>query len=133
MWTSSPPSRAGRTELPHRKALAVAPDDASGSRHAPMTDQAESILKTDATRTLPNFLGLQDPDFQFIDRYRDILASEAPALAHAFYDYLLAHPATAAVFQDFSRARLDALIQKQAEHVSGLLSSHLDNPNSAIG
>jgi diguanylate cyclase (GGDEF)-like protein len=80
----------------------------------------------DATSTLPNFLGLQDPDFQLIDRYRDLLESETPALAHAFYDYLLAHPVTAAVFRDFSRARLDALIQKQAEHISGLLASHLD-------
>ena len=80
----------------------------------------------DATSTLPNFLGLQDTDFQLIDRYRDCLEAETPALAHAFYDYLLAHPVTAAVFRDFSRARLDALIQKQAEHVSGLLASHLD-------
>lgn len=78
--------------------------------------------------TLPDFLGLQDPDFQLIDRYRDLLEAEAPALAHAFYDYLLAHPVTVAVFRDFSRARLDALIQKQAEHISGLLASHLDKP-----
>ncbi|MGC8551164.1 MAG: protoglobin domain-containing protein, partial [Acidobacteriaceae bacterium] len=82
----------------------------------------------DATTTLPDFLGLQDPDFQLIDRYRDLLEAETPALAHAFYDYLLAHPVTAAVFRDFSRARLDALIQKQAEHISGLLASHLDKP-----
>ena len=80
----------------------------------------------DTTSTLPNFLGLQDPDFQLIDRYRDLLEAETPTLAHAFYDYLLAHPVTAAVFRDFSRARLDALIQKQAEHISGLLASHLD-------
>ena len=80
----------------------------------------------EATSTLPDFLGLQDQDFQLIDRYRDLLESEAPALAHAFYDYLLAHPVTAAVFRDFSRARLDALIQKQTEHVSGLLASRLD-------
>ena len=78
--------------------------------------------------TLPDFLGLQDPDFQLIDRYRDLLEAEAPALAHAFYDYLLAHPVTVAVFRDFSRALLDALIQKQAEHISGLLASHLDKP-----
>jgi len=80
----------------------------------------------DATSTLPNFLGLQEPDFQLIDRYRDILEAETPTLVRAFYDYLLAHPVTAAVFRDFSRARLDALIQKQADHVSGLLASHLD-------
>ncbi|MHB8249450.1 MAG: EAL domain-containing protein [Acidithiobacillus sp.] len=80
----------------------------------------------EATSTLPNFLGLQDPDFLLIDRYRDILEAETAALAHDFYDYLLSHPVTAAVFRDFSRARLDALIQKQAEHISGLLASHLD-------
>jgi diguanylate cyclase (GGDEF)-like protein len=77
---------------------------------------------------LPDFLGLQNPDFQLIDHYRDLLEAETPALAHAFYDYLLAHPATAAVFRDFSPARLDALIQKQVEHVSGLLASRLDKP-----
>ncbi|WP_348550714.1 EAL domain-containing protein [Acidithiobacillus sp.] len=79
-----------------------------------------------ATSTLPQLLGLQDSDFQLIERYRGILEAETPALAHAFYDYLLAHPVTAAVFRDFSSARLDALIQKQAEHVNGLLASHLD-------
>jgi diguanylate cyclase (GGDEF)-like protein len=78
--------------------------------------------------TLPNFLGLQYPDFQLIDRYRDLLEAETPALAHAFYNYLLGHHVTAAVFRDFSRARLDALIQKQAEHVNGLLASHLNKP-----
>lgn len=80
----------------------------------------------DATSTLPNFLGLQDPDFQLIDRYRGLLGAETSALAHDFYDYLLAHPVTAAVFRDFTSARLDALIQKQADHVSELLASHLD-------
>lgn len=87
-----------------------------------------SIPKMDATSTPTNFLGLQDPALQLIDRYRDLLEAETPALAHAFYDYLLAHPATAAVFRDFTSARLDALIQKQAEHISGLLASHLDKP-----
>jgi len=83
---------------------------------------------TSKISTLPNFLGLQDPDFQIIECYRDLLEAETPALAHAFYDYLLAHPVTAAVFRDFSPERLDALIQKQAEHISGLLASHLDKP-----
>ncbi|UBU61497.1 EAL domain-containing protein [Acidithiobacillus ferrooxidans] len=80
----------------------------------------------ETTSTLPNFLGLHDSDFQFIDRYRVLLEAERAALAHDFYDYLLSHPVTAAVFRDFSRARLDALIQKQAEHISGLLASHLN-------
>ncbi|MHB1705202.1 MAG: EAL domain-containing protein [Acidithiobacillus sp.] len=82
----------------------------------------------DNSDTLPAFLGLQDSDFQVIDRYRDVLDQDAPALAHAFYDYLLSHPATAAIFRDFSSARLDALIQKQAEHAKGLLVSRLDRP-----
>ncbi|ACH83637.1 EAL domain-containing protein [Acidithiobacillus sp. 'AMD consortium'] len=82
----------------------------------------------DNSGTLPAFLGLQDSDFQVIDRYRDALDKEASALAHAFYDYLLSHPATAAVFRDFSSARLDALIQKQTEHAKGLLVSRLDRP-----
>jgi len=76
--------------------------------------------------SLPNFLGLQDSDFQIIERYLDILTAESPALAQDFYDYLLAHPVTAAVFRDFSRARLDALIEKQMEHANALLQSHLD-------
>ncbi len=80
----------------------------------------------ETTSTLPNFLGLQDSDFQFIDRYRVLLEAETVALAHDFYDYLLSHPVTAAVFRDFSSARLNALIQKQAEHISGLLASHLN-------
>ena len=80
----------------------------------------------ETTSTLPNFLGLHDSDFQFIDRYRVLLEAETAVLAHDFYDYLLSHPVTAAVFRDFSRARLDALIQKQAEHISGLLASHLN-------
>ncbi len=78
------------------------------------------------SNTLPEFLDLQEQDFVLIDRYRDLLEAETPALAHAFYDYLLAHSATADVFRDFSRPRLDALIQKQTEHVTGLLHSHLD-------
>lgn len=78
------------------------------------------------TSTLPHFLGLQDADFQLIDRYRVILETETSTLAHSFYDYLLAYPVTAAVFRDFSRERLDALIQKQAEHASALLGSRLD-------
>ena len=78
--------------------------------------------------TLPDFLGLQDSDFLVIDRYRNALDAEAPALAHAFYDYLLAHSVTAAIFRDFSPERLDALIQKQAEHVRNLLASRLDEP-----
>ena len=82
----------------------------------------------DNNSTLSGFLGLQDSDFQVIDRYRDALDKEASALAHAFYDYLLSHPATAAVFRDFSSARLDALIQKQTEHAKGLLVSRLDRP-----
>ncbi|OYV76638.1 MAG: diguanylate cyclase, partial [Acidithiobacillus ferrivorans] len=80
----------------------------------------------ETTSTLPNFLGLHDSDFQFIERYRVLLEAETGALAHDFYDYLLSHPVTAAVFRDFSHARLDALIQKQAEHISGLLASHLN-------
>ena len=80
----------------------------------------------ETTSTLPNFLGLHDSDFQFIDRYRVLLEAETAALAHDFYDYLLSHPVTAAVFRDFSSARLNALIQKQAEHISGLLASHLN-------
>ncbi len=80
----------------------------------------------DTTSTLPNFLGLHDSDFQFIKRYRVLLEAETGALAHDFYEYLLSHPVTAAVFRDFSRARLDALMQKQAEHISGLLASHLN-------
>ncbi|MHB8265484.1 MAG: EAL domain-containing protein [Acidithiobacillus ferrivorans] len=80
----------------------------------------------ESTSTLPNFLGLQDSDFSFIDRYRVLLEAETAALAHDFYDYLLSHPVTAAVFRDFSSARLNALIQKQAEHISGLLASHLN-------
>ena len=79
----------------------------------------------ETTSTLPNFLGLQDLDFSFIDRYRVLLEAETAALALDFYDYLLSHPVTAAVFRDFSRARLDGLSQKQAEHISGLLTSHL--------
>ncbi len=82
----------------------------------------------ETTSTLPNFLGLQDSDFSFIDRYRVLLEAETAALALDFYDYLLSHPVTAAVFRDFSRARLDDLIQKQAEHISGLLTSHLNKP-----
>ena len=82
----------------------------------------------ETTSTLPNFLGLQDLDFSFIDRYRVLLEAETAALALDFYDYLLSHPVTAAVFRDFSRARLDGLIQKQAEHISGLLTSHLNKP-----
>ncbi|MBU2818825.1 diguanylate cyclase, partial [Acidithiobacillus ferrooxidans] len=80
----------------------------------------------ETTSTLPNFLGLQDADFQLIDRYQILLEAETAALARDFYDYLLSHPVTAAVFRDFSRGRLDALIQKQAEHISGLLASHLN-------
>ncbi|MBU2858385.1 EAL domain-containing protein [Acidithiobacillus ferrooxidans] len=82
----------------------------------------------DNNSTLSGFLGLQDSDFQVIDRYRDALDKEAPALAHAFYDYLLSHPTTAAVFRDFSSARLEALIQKQTEHATGLLANHMDKP-----
>ncbi|WP_308389851.1 EAL domain-containing protein [Acidithiobacillus sp. AMEEHan] len=78
------------------------------------------------TSTLPNFLGLRNLDFQIIDRYRGILEAEALALAQSFYDYLLSHPVTAAVFRDFSQARLNALIQKQVEHVRALLASHLE-------
>ncbi|OCX72152.1 EAL domain-containing protein [Acidithiobacillus thiooxidans] len=77
------------------------------------------------TNTLPDFLGLEDPDFQLIDRYRDLLDVEAPALAQAFYNYLLSHPVTADVFRDFSETRLDGLIQKQVEHAKGLLVSRL--------
>ncbi|WP_223306711.1 EAL domain-containing protein [Acidithiobacillus ferrivorans] len=75
---------------------------------------------------LPDFLGLRDPDFQIIDRYRAILDAEAPALARTFYDYLLSYPATAAVFRDFDPQRLDALIEKQTDHARQLLASHLD-------
>ncbi|MBU2768485.1 EAL domain-containing protein [Acidithiobacillus ferrivorans] len=85
-------------------------------------------MNTEATSTLPNFLGLQETDFLLIDRYVSLLEAETPALARDFYDYLLSHPVTAAVFRDFSSARLDALIQKQAEHIRGLLISHLDKP-----
>lgn len=80
----------------------------------------------ETTSTLPNFLGLQDADFHLIDRYQNLLEAETAALARSFYDYLLSHPVTAAVFRDFTPARMDALIQKQAEHISGLLASHLD-------
>lgn len=80
------------------------------------------------TNTLPHFLGLQDSDFLVIDRYRNVLDAETPALAQAFYDYLLAHPATAAVFQDFSPERLEGLVLKQEQHASSLLVSRLDEP-----
>ncbi|WP_291521373.1 EAL domain-containing protein [Acidithiobacillus sp.] len=76
--------------------------------------------------SLPNFLGLQEEDFQLIDRYQSILQAETGALAHIFYDYLLSHPVTAAVFRDFTPERLDALIKKQSEHIGGLLTNHLD-------
>lgn len=80
----------------------------------------------ESTSSPPDFLGLQSSDFQLIERYLGCLEADAPALARAFYDYLLAYPVTAAVFRDFSRIRLDALLQKQAEHIRGLLVSHLD-------
>ncbi len=83
-------------------------------------------MMMDDTSSLPTFLGLQDSDFQVIDRYRVLLEAVTPALANDFYDYLLSHCVTAAIFRDFSRVRLDALIQKQVEHASGLLSSRLD-------
>ena len=91
-----------------------------------MDGKIERSKSMEITSTLPNFLGLHDSDFQFIDRYRVLLEAERAALAHDFYDYLLTHPVTAAVFRDFSNSRLDALIQKQAEHISGLLTSHLN-------
>lgn len=75
---------------------------------------------------LPNFLGLQEEDFQLIDRYLSILQAETDTLAHTFYDYLLSHPVTAAVFRDFTPERMAALINKQSEHIVGLLTNHLD-------
>ena len=73
------------------------------------------------------FLDLNPSDFQLLDRYRDRLAEDADALARDFYAYLLRHPATAAVFRDFSPERLEQLTHTQAEHARNLLSSHLDS------
>ncbi len=75
---------------------------------------------------LPDFLGLSEAGFAQIAQYRSVLEAEADTLARAFYDYLLSYPITAAVFRDFTPERLDSLIQKQADHARGLLSSRLD-------
>ncbi len=75
---------------------------------------------------LSHFLGLHGADFALIDRYRDRLEEGAEGLARHFYDYLLAFPVTAAVFRDFSKERLEALIHQQADHLRKLLRSHLD-------
>lgn len=79
-----------------------------------------------STSTLPGFLGLEDKDFQLIEKYLSTLEEGSPTLAASFYDYLLSHPITAAVFRDFSPERLDALIQKQTLHVNNLLESRLN-------
>ena len=77
--------------------------------------------------SIRRFLGLTDADFALLDRYRAILAQNSEALARHFYDYLLGHPATAAVFRDFPPERLEHLIRAQADHADGLLSSRLDS------
>ena len=70
-------------------------------------------------------LDLTEDDFATLDRYRDVLAGDAESLAEDFYAYLLSHPATAAVFRDFSPAQLAELTRKQARHAQDLLASHL--------
>jgi len=76
--------------------------------------------------TLPNFLGLEEPDFALLDQYLSTLKEGSSTLASTFYDYLLSHPVTAAVFRDFTPERLDHLVQKQATHINALLGSRLD-------
>ncbi len=70
-------------------------------------------------------LDLTEDDFATLDRYRDVLAGDAESLAEDFYAYLLSHPATAAVFRDFSPAQLAELTLKQARHARELLTSRL--------
>ncbi len=72
-------------------------------------------------------LDLTDADFVTLDRYHDALADGADALAQEFYDYLLSHPATAAVFRDFSEEQLAELTRKQARHARDLLTSRLSD------
>jgi len=62
--------------------------------------------KASKISVLTDFLELRDADFALLDRYRPLLEKETPTLARDFYDYLLAHPAMAAVFRDFSSERL---------------------------
>ncbi len=72
-------------------------------------------------------LDLADADFRTLDRYRAVLARDAEALAQGFYHYLLSHPATAAVFRNFSPGQLDELSRKQAQHARDLLASRLSD------
>lgn len=73
-----------------------------------------------------HFLGLQESDFRLLERHAPLLAADAEDLAHALLDYLLARPETAAVLQEYSRAHIEALTHRQAEHARELLHSRLD-------
>jgi diguanylate cyclase (GGDEF)-like protein len=79
-----------------------------------------------ASSPIARFLGLTDTNFVLLDRYRAHFTAGSEALARKFYAYVLNHPATAAVFRDFSPERLERLVQAQAAHARDLLGSRLD-------
>lgn len=73
-----------------------------------------------------HFLGLRESDFRLLERHAPLLAADAEDLAHALLEYLLARPETAAVLQEYSRAHIETLTHRQAEHARELLHSRLD-------
>ena len=73
------------------------------------------------------FLGLGSDDAALIERYASEMTENSHELAQNFYDYLMRHRETAAVFQNLSDAMLNALIYKQAEHANMILRSPLDS------
>lgn len=109
--------------MPERRSYGARVVGGLGDRRIP---RRRFIADTRRRATLAELIDLGDEDWRLVERYRDLLASEAPALAAAFYDLVLAHPETRAVFAGFSVPTIQRLIDLQAQHATQLLDRRFD-------
>ncbi len=84
---------------------------------------SESILR---------FLNLEADDFDFLQRYEDVLCRNLDDFAGDFYEYLFSHVETAAALQGLDEKSLARLTQQQASHFRRLVtdrfsSAHVEN------
>lgn len=102
--------------------MTVAPSD-TPRRHGKRDDTGRTV-----NRAFNDFLRLRDLDRDLVIRYRRTLGRGGKRFARIFYDYLLAFPATAAAIARFQArgGRIEDLVRRQVEHLSGLLSGDTD-------
>ena len=95
-------------------------------------DAKRRYAGADLDAAFNDFLDISAADLGLLHRYRDALRGGGERFAKTFYDYLLDHPATAKVLQDYQAAggRIANLVQKQLLHLTTFLDGRVSEDDA---